>query len=116
MLSVFGWTQEQQEEVQKALDEFQRIDLLYDSGKGFSPLMFCVTEQGYICMDPRVSEIGDRLCLIYGVDVPCVLRVVEVGGGMLGKKQHNFVGESYVHGIMDGEVLGRGEDNDLVLV
>ncbi|KAM6523074.1 hypothetical protein FSOLCH5_003694 [Fusarium solani] len=111
-----GVTEEQRMEIQNALHEFQGIELLYDSGKGNSPLVFCVTERGYIGMVPHVSEVNDSLCLIHGVNVPCVLRVLEEGCGIPGKTKYRLLGDSYIHGIMDGEALSQVGEADFVLV
>ena len=40
----------------------------------------------------------DRLCILFSCDVPVVLRYHEDGFW-------SFIGEAYVHGIMDGEAL-----------
>ncbi|KAH7061713.1 heterokaryon incompatibility protein-domain-containing protein [Paraphoma chrysanthemicola] len=56
-----------------------------------------ITEQGYIGLVPDCSEVGDDVYLLGGVTVPLVLRQ---------KNEHKFVlvGDSYIHGVMEGEV------------
>ena len=55
-------------------------------------------------MGPKVLEVGDIVCVLFGGKMPFCLRP---WGG------HNLlVGECYVHGLMDGkamEMLKRGE-------
>lgn len=91
----------------QAHKEFQDIDCLFDSGKGQSPYQFCVTAKGFIGMVPSLTQIGDIVCLIHGLEVPYVLRSFGT--------RYKLVGDSYIHGIMDGEALVEGSDEDLIL-
>ncbi|KAN0112563.1 HET domain containing protein [Hyaloscypha variabilis] len=86
------------------------------------PRNFCVTEKGLMGMVPKYSKIGDDICLIYGAQVPFVLRATSEGGEMSEQKRmseernashyeepvHELVGECYMHGMMDGEGLNLG--------
>jgi hypothetical protein len=56
-----------------------------------------VTEQGYIGLVPSCNQIGDEVYLLAGATVPFVLRQ---------KNGIKFVlvGDSYIHGVMEGEV------------
>jgi hypothetical protein len=56
-----------------------------------------VTEKGYIGLGPAKIQNGDMVCIIYGCSVPLILRAQN--------DHHILVGEAYVHGIMDGEVI-----------
>jgi len=58
----------------------------------------CVTSEGYLGRVPRGSEIGDTICILFGGCVPFVLR--DTGDGYF-----KFIGECYIHGIMDGEAM-----------
>jgi hypothetical protein len=58
----------------------------------------CVTSNGYLGRAAHGSVIGDKICIFFGASVPFVLRERDDGGFM-------FVGEAYVHGLMDGEAL-----------
>jgi hypothetical protein len=49
-------------------------------------------------MAPQAALKGDIICILFGCSVPVVLR--QVSGD-----QYHFIGECYVHGIMDGESL-----------
>jgi hypothetical protein len=44
---------------------------------------------------PELTELEDKICILSGASVPFVLR--EEGNHWV------LVGESYIHGIMDGE-------------
>lgn len=59
---------------------------------------FCVTSKGYIGIVPPKTEVGDKVCILFGGKSPFLLR--DAGGG-----KHVLVGECYVHGIMNGEAL-----------
>jgi hypothetical protein len=57
---------------------------------------------------PLLAKPGDSVCLVFGADVPFVLRKAPTkqSSEKYGRKQcYNLVGECYVHGIMDGERL-----------
>ncbi|KAL1592706.1 hypothetical protein SLS60_011122 [Paraconiothyrium brasiliense] len=56
-----------------------------------------VTTRGFVGLGPSCAEVGDAVWVVLGVSVPFVMR--EVGGGW------KMLGEAYVHGVMDGEVL-----------
>lgn len=94
------WGVERVLQIQKDNKDFQDIDLLFDDSKGSSPLVFATTEKGYMGMVPRSSRVGDVVCLVFGMHVPCVMRTHE------GKWR--LVGGAYVHGMMDGEGLDLG--------
>jgi hypothetical protein len=58
---------------------------------------FFVTQQGYFGVGPQDMELGDAVCVLFGADMPFILRE---------KEDHwSLVGECYVHGIMNGEVM-----------
>ncbi|KAK2761021.1 het domain-containing protein [Colletotrichum kahawae] len=59
---------------------------------------FARTRDGYYVLGPRVMEPGDVICVLYGGKMPFCLRP-------WGKKNYLLVGECYVHGIMDGEII-----------
>jgi hypothetical protein len=65
-----------------------------------------VTEDGQMGIGPSDIRIGDWVCILYGGDVPYVLRPQ-------GKVEYKFIGESYVHGFMNGEALGKITEESL---
>lgn len=54
-------------------------------------------DKGYVVLGPRSCEEGDVVCILYGCSVPVLLRPRSNVHG------YTFVGECYVHGMMDGE-------------
>jgi hypothetical protein len=59
---------------------------------------FSVTKQGRLACVPKDSEKGDIICILFGGEVPYVLRPTSDGF-------YAVVGECYVDGIMHGESL-----------
>jgi hypothetical protein len=57
---------------------------------------FFVSQQGRIGWVPFRAQAGDRICVLYGMRIPVILR--SHGNGW------EFIGACYVHNMMDGEV------------
>lgn len=53
------------------------------------------TGKGYIGLAPFTAQVGDKVCLLEGAQFPIILRP--------NGDYWVVVGESYIHGIMDGE-------------
>jgi len=60
-----------------------------------------ITVGGKFGLVPAETQLHDSLCLIYGCSVPVVMRRTEKGDRWL------LVGECYIHGIMNGELLEK---------
>ena len=60
------------------------------------------TDTGYMGLCQKSCVMGDQLWLLMGNDMPCMLRKFDTK-----PVTYQFLGESYVHGIMDGEYLLR---------
>jgi hypothetical protein len=58
------------------------------------------TQQGYLGISSMEAKPGDRVCILFGSQVPVVLRA--------DGENWKVIGEAYVHGIMDSEAL-RGD-------
>ncbi|PQE09113.1 Heterokaryon incompatibility protein [Rutstroemia sp. NJR-2017a BVV2] len=58
---------------------------------------FFVTKQGRMGIGPVVTRPGDRIAILFGGEVPYVLRSRD--GVVI------LLGESYVHGLMQGEII-----------
>jgi len=71
---------------------------------------FCVTENGRMGFVPPLADVGDMICVIYGMQAPLVLR--RTSGDSLGEAEHKLLGECYIHGAMDGEAMTGGEKDD----
>lgn len=77
-------------------------------GSACNDRRFAVTRKGYMAMAPLLTEPGDIVCLIFGADVPFILRKIPLQQSRerYDERQcYALVGESFVHGIMDGEGL-----------
>ncbi|KAF2104054.1 hypothetical protein NA57DRAFT_70266 [Rhizodiscina lignyota] len=69
------------------------------------------TSTGYLGLGPRSVRPGDEIWLIAGAQTPFVLRRVNSNISQDGRK-FELVGETYVHGIMEGEAA-KGRENDV---
>jgi Heterokaryon incompatibility protein (HET) len=76
----------------------RNVDDIYWSASRFCTgrKVFC-TQQGMFGLGPANLRKGDLCCVLFGAQVPFILRSV----GM----KYKLVGESYVHGIMKGEAV-----------
>jgi hypothetical protein len=66
---------------------------------------FAITESGRFGLVARLAELNDVCCVCPGMKVPLILRPREDG-------RYGLVGDSYIHGVMAGEVmeqLGKGK-------
>jgi hypothetical protein len=73
---------------------------------------FFISEKGYIGLAPYNAAPVDKIAVLFGGKVPYILRRNEPGSLGSSDATWTFLGDSYVHGIMDGEViesLERGE-------
>ena len=62
-----------------------------------------VSQRGLYTLVPAETVVGDSIVIVQGSELPFILR--PSGGGFW------YIGQCYVHGIMDGEVwagLGTG--------
>lgn len=60
----------------------------------------------WFCLVPQHSDVGDKICVIKGLNVPFVIRQEEESK----PKPHRLtiVGPCYVHGLMDGALAEEG--------
>jgi hypothetical protein len=71
---------------------------------------FFRTEKGRLGWGPDQMREGDVVCVVNGGVVPLVLRAV-------GERGIEVIGDAYIHGIMDGEVMSLDiEEKDIVLL
>ena len=66
-----------------------------------------ITEKGFIGMGPQTARVGDDVFVLKGGRVPFVLRG---DGGDEGKFW--LVGDCYVHGVMEGEVVSGNDGGE----
>jgi hypothetical protein len=64
---------------------------------------FCVTNGGRATIVPEATDIGDRICVIFGAPVPFVVSP-KAGKTIELDKPNEFIGTCYVTGIMNGEL------------
>ena len=67
-----------------------------------------MTETGLIGMASSKAKPGDVVCVLFGGRVPFSLRKVE--------DHYNLVGETYVHGFMDGRAVDLANRSELETV
>ncbi|KFY02923.1 hypothetical protein O988_01811 [Pseudogymnoascus sp. VKM F-3808] len=78
---------------------------------------FCVLDNGYIGAVPAGSQKGDLVFVIEGAETPFVLRhSVRKDGDHIIDSTYELIGECYVHGMMDGEMMTSGDLKGIVLV
>ena len=68
---------------------------------------FVVTEKGYMAMVPKTSVKEDKVALFCGSPTLVVLRDVKMEETRIEAK---LVGETYVHGLMEGQLKDRQDD------
>lgn len=64
-----------------------------------------MTDNGYIGIGPAAMQSGDRVFVLFGGSLPYILRDTDTQG------LYRVVGESYVHGIMYGEVIQQWRED-----
>ncbi|KAF5639008.1 Het6 heterokaryon incompatibility [Fusarium sp. NRRL 25303] len=65
---------------------------------------FFITETGYIGTGPCCLEPGDSVCILFGGDTPYIIRP---SSSCI--DEYLFLGNAYVHGIMEGEAITTWE-------
>jgi Heterokaryon incompatibility protein (HET) len=63
---------------------------------------FFRTAKGYIGLGPRSLECKDKVAILFGGSVPFVLREADSSS-----QRYHLIGESYIHGIMDGAIMDQ---------
>lgn len=92
-------------------ERFIHIDALF-SDVTFDRCMI-TTNNGDIGFAPIESEPGDVVVAVVGGSVPYVLRPTGRGRGR--QREYTFIGDAYVHGVMDGEALDWIQDDPRVV-
>ncbi|KAH6955989.1 heterokaryon incompatibility protein-domain-containing protein [Ilyonectria sp. MPI-CAGE-AT-0026] len=82
----------------KTADEEQKVLRAMRRGLCVYGRRFCISENGYFCLLPATSRKGDLISVLLGGEVPYVLRRQAMN-------IFRMVGECYVHGIMNGELV-----------
>lgn len=69
---------------------------------------FFTTTSGHMGMGVKNTQVGDRICVLFGGQTPFILRRLG-SSSESGENRYMFVSESYVHGVMDGEAMEQLE-------
>ncbi|KAF2809785.1 uncharacterized protein BDZ99DRAFT_36344 [Mytilinidion resinicola] len=80
-----------------------------------------ITEDGHLRLGPGALDVGDDVAVLLGGGTPFVICKVPEDNEQENHNRYQLVGESYVHGIMKGEIIGlwksgQLESEDIVLV
>jgi hypothetical protein len=68
----------------------------------YSPTLI-VTEGGLLGLARGSVAPGDQVCILLGCSVPTILRQVS----NIEREEYILIGESYIHGMMDGEAIDK---------
>lgn len=74
------------------------------------PRRVFITDLGYIGLGPPEICSGDIICIIHWASTLFLVRPGTLSEGIFA-----LVGESYIHGLMDGEGLKLGQLQNIVL-
>lgn len=72
------------------------------------------TEKGLVGIGPPYIQPGDSVCIIIGAQTPFLVRKVKSATEQA--PMYEVVGDCYVHGLMNGEGLGMGREEDIILI
>ena len=67
-----------------------------------------ITDTGYMCLVPACAEIVDAVAVFSGHPTPFTIRLEpgsEMGEAGLERVHARLVGDTYVHGVMNGEMI-----------
>jgi len=80
----------------------ENIDVLQSIGSMLDVVTFhrsfCITGEGRMGQMPQNAKVGDLVCVLFGGNVPYILRPRGDGG-------YTYVGDCFVYGLMDGEAM-----------
>lgn len=77
---------------------------------------FVITKKGYLGLAPRKTRVGDVVSVLRGGDVPFILRRRVRSGQKEEEETWEFVGESFVLGLMEGQGIGLGEESRFAIL
>lgn len=72
----------------------------------FRRAILCRTMNGYMCQVPEGSQIGDKIVIIQGCEVPYILRPSHTD-------TYSVIGCCYVRGVMYGEAWDKNMAQDI---
>ncbi|KAI1750029.1 heterokaryon incompatibility protein-domain-containing protein [Xylaria castorea] len=73
---------------------------------------FIFSKKGYIGLAPNGVKEGDMICVLAGGHLPFVLRGVKTATNNSSRAEIvcTIIGDAYLHGIMDGEVVNKVDE------
>ncbi|KAI1206535.1 HET-domain-containing protein [Annulohypoxylon truncatum] len=75
---------------------------------------FVISRKGYMGLAPSGVEIGDHICILAGGKVPFIVRAVQHNDSQATSRfVCRLLGDSYIHGLMDGEAMKLVDDGVL---
>jgi hypothetical protein len=82
---------------------------------------FFITDNGYLGLGPGTTKVGDDVWILAGGRVPFILRSKEPNIDLelneyTNAYQCTFVGDAYVHNIMDGQLVGDNSGSKFQVV
>ncbi len=87
---------------QKQLSKYERF--MSSLKAAHHNCVFSTSRDGYMGMCPRGTAPGDLICVFLGHPSPFVIRNTDIATAP-GVYCYGLIGECYVHGIIDGEVM-----------
>jgi len=97
LISLFEGDQSREESLWRAQNCHDYLTYMSRKADEKAPFA-CYGDAEYLGMGPKEMEPGDMLVVLFGANVPFVLRPLESG-------RYKLVGEAYVSGLMHGEVF-----------
>ncbi|KAG4422061.1 hypothetical protein IFR04_004802 [Cadophora malorum] len=95
-------------EIELSQEDYTYIDLtvsnylaLHSLGRRFSR-----TTKGRLGSMPKYAEVGDKICLFYGGNLPYVIRP-------RGDGTYRYIGDCYLDGVMYGEAMVDGRKSEV---
>jgi len=71
-----------------------------------------VTNTGFLGLAHHSVRKDDLICILHGSNVPMVLRMTTKAGNVLARDvNYKMIGQAYVEGIMDGQVVDWKEED-----
>ncbi len=93
------------DEMRKSSQGGDWAKFMWDTFNACHRRRFFVTQKGYFGLGPEAMKEGDLCCILFGAMVPFILRRVD--------HQYVIIGESYIYGVMRGEIVDMWLNGDL---
>jgi hypothetical protein len=88
---------------------------LSEMGRCGGERRFALTKGGYMAFVPPNTAVGDRVVIFKGARTPFLVRAGAQSGDQGARDRYQLVGECYVHGMMNGEVVTKATFVDIVI-